>query len=321
MFTIKSNFRFFISKNFIRTTLLFVNRLRRYSYYFNSSQTTKKILFASFAGFSFQLNENEETEQQQNLNPTINQFNHPEQSEGWECMYTDLTIKVFRKRRERTDGSQYFEYQCIGSYKDISVNDFIQAQYDINYRREWDGNINRLEVLEEDYSTGFKIIRWETRYPYPLYPRLYIYLQQKFIDENARTVLVTNKAIDEKVYSFDDSSCVRVTDYNSKLFVRAHGELDENGLDFILIYHDDPKAPIPKKIYDFGVNVIGPSFLISVHSAALKLAKERINNNNIIRKTAQRQRILSGIENKNNNEDIQNNGKFKENKQQQQQTA
>ncbi|CAK5073746.1 unnamed protein product [Meloidogyne enterolobii] len=159
------------------------------------------------------------------------------------------------------------------------------------------------------------------KYPYPLYPRLYIYLQQKFIDENARTVLVTNKAIDEKVYSFDDSSCVRVTDYNSKLFVRAHGELDENGLDFILIYHDDPKAPIPKKIYDFGVNVIGPSFLISVHSAALKLAKERINNNNIIRKTAQRQRILSGIENKNNNEDIQNNGKFKENKQQQQQTA
>ncbi|CAK5078748.1 unnamed protein product [Meloidogyne enterolobii] len=163
MFTIKSNFRFFISKNFIRTTLLFVNRLRRYSYYFTSSQTTKKILFASFAGFSFQLNDIEEAEQQQNLNPNSIQFNHPEQSEGWECMYTDLTIKVFRKRRERNDGSQYFEYQCIGSYKDISVDDFIQAQYDINYRREWDGNINRLEVLEEDYSTGFKLIRWETR--------------------------------------------------------------------------------------------------------------------------------------------------------------
>lgn len=65
--------------------------------------------------------------------PNINQFNHPEQSEGWECMYTDLTIKVFRKRRERNDGSQYFEYQCIGSYKDISVDDFIQAQVFLNF--------------------------------------------------------------------------------------------------------------------------------------------------------------------------------------------
>ncbi|KAL7070566.1 hypothetical protein ACQ4LE_010267 [Meloidogyne hapla] len=315
MFTLKTNFRFFISKNLIRTTLLYVNRMKRYGYYFTSSQTSRRILFASFAGFSFQLNEIEDIEQQKNLNSNIKQFNHPEQSEGWECMYTDMTINVFRRRRERNDGSQYFEYQCIGSYNDISVNDFIEAQYDINYRREWDGNINRLEVLEEDYSTGFKIIRWETKYPYPLYPRLYIYLQQKFIDEDARTVLVTNKAIDEQTYSFDDSSknnCVRVTDYNSKLFVRAHGELNENGLDFILIYHDDPKAPIPKKIYDFGVNVIGPSFLISVHSAALKLSKEK-NSTNI--KKPQRQRILSGIENV--NEDIQNNEQSNENKQQQ----
>lgn len=43
-------------------------------------------------------------------------------------MYNDMTIKVFRIKRERDDGSQYFEYQCIGSYNDISVDDFIHAQ-------------------------------------------------------------------------------------------------------------------------------------------------------------------------------------------------
>ncbi|KAF7629291.1 START domain-containing protein [Meloidogyne graminicola] len=300
MFT--TNFRFFMPKNFFRTTLLFINRIKRYGYYYiTSSQTNKRILFASLAGFSFQLNGIEDIKQQKNL---INNshFTHPEQSEGWECMYTDNTIKVFRKKRQGNDGSQYFEYQCIGTYKDISVEDFIQAQYDIDYRREWDGNIKRLEILEEDYSTGFKLVRWETKYPYPLYPRLYIYLQQTFIDEKAKTVLILNKAVDEQTYSDSSSgsnNCVRVTDYDSKLFVRAHEELNKNGLDFVLIYHDDPKAPIPKRIYDFGVNVIGPSFLSSVHSAALKLAKDK-NLEKEIRKT-QRQRIVIGIEN--NNED------------------
>lgn len=47
----------------------------------------------------------------------------------------------------------------------------------------------------------------------------------------------------------------------------------QNGLDYVLTYHDDPQANIPTYAYNWIVNRGGPYFLKQVHVAAKKLEK------------------------------------------------
>lgn len=60
-------------------------------------------------------------------------------------------------------------------------------------------------------------------------PRLYIYVLRKSIDEAAKSVMVVSRAVDESSYPDPTAknSNVRVTEYSSKLLVRAHSEMDK----------------------------------------------------------------------------------------------
>ena len=115
-------------------------------------------------------------------------------------------------------------------------------QYDVEYRQKWDENVKSLEVLEEERASGSQVIRWETkfvmwsinnivfrRYPYMMAPRLYIYVLRKSIDEASKSVVVVSRAMDEQSYPDPTAknSNVRVTEYSSKLLVRAHTEMDK----------------------------------------------------------------------------------------------
>jgi StAR-related lipid transfer protein 7, mitochondrial len=87
-------------------------------------------------------------------------------------------------RREESDGNYVYKgEQSINScflfllinfssvyvkYDDITAEDFLFVQTDVNYRREWDNTAVKLEIVDEDPYDDQQIIYWEM-----LWPRLF----------------------------------------------------------------------------------------------------------------------------------------------------
>ncbi|KAH8877558.1 StAR-related lipid transfer protein 7, mitochondrial [Schistosoma japonicum] len=87
---------------------------------------------------------------------------------------------------------------------------------------------------------------------------------------------------------------VQVHEYHSEMLIESHGEFNQNGLNYYLIYYDDPCLPIsgsPMKL--FSVKAI-EEFMAKLHKAAVHLCNEGLpvgiypiiynNNNNDNRK-------------------------------------
>jgi fructosamine-3-kinase len=90
------------------------------------------LLFASLAGFSFKaLGISDEELAEFHISNGHDPFNSPEKTEDWENIYADQRITVYRRKM---NGKGIYEYRCIGSYPDISADDFIQAQVYLYYR-------------------------------------------------------------------------------------------------------------------------------------------------------------------------------------------
>lgn len=53
-------------------------------------------------------------------------------------------------------------------YDDITAEDFLFVQTDINYRREWDNTAVQLDIVDNDQEDDQQVIYWEM-----LWPRLF----------------------------------------------------------------------------------------------------------------------------------------------------
>jgi len=250
-------------------------RLILYSRYFFTRRLScpkyRSIFLAlSSVGFTFQsagVSDEEFTSQS-----SLESLNKRGLSDGWEHVYNGSNITVLRRKLKDQD---LYEYRCFGSYDDISPNDFIDAQFDNVFRTSWDDNISVLEIVEEDQNTKSEVIEWVSKFPYPMYPRLYVFVRRKIIDEEERKITVICSALDQTAYkSKRNGSNVRITEYKSKLTVWAHKNFDDDGLRYLLTYHEDPKSSIPHFAYNYIVNRSGPSFMERVHQAS-KIVKAK----------------------------------------------
>ncbi|KAK5966182.1 START domain-containing protein [Trichostrongylus colubriformis] len=160
---------------------------------------------------------------------------------------------------------EMYEYKCVGTYYDISPNYFLDVQNELAFRKEWDSNVMRLELLKEEDE--HELIRWVQKYPYPLYPREYVYARRTWVSEDSHTVIVDSEVVPTHLVPGSPKN-VRVTTYRSRMAVRSHKEFDDHGLDFVLTYFDNPEANIPRYVYNWMVNHGGPYFLRQVHGAA-----------------------------------------------------
>lgn len=70
---------------------------------------------------------------------------------------------------------------------------------------------------------------------------------------------------------------VRVTKYESNMIIRPHTDFNELGLDYILQYHDNPKARIPNVAYKWMAASGLPDWLEKLHKAALNIPKSEVN--------------------------------------------
>lgn len=73
------------------------------------------------------------------------------------------------RKQEQSNG--LYAYKIYGSFPEITAEDFLQIQIDIDYRKEWDSTAQSLEILETDpksmssKSHSTDVIYWETKWP------------------------------------------------------------------------------------------------------------------------------------------------------------
>lgn len=208
---------------------------------------------------------------------TIKTLNEEQIKEGWELLHYQHGLKVLRRKRN-FNGKELWEYRCIGRYDDISLCDFVDAQFDLNYRLSWDSNVSCLkQIYDEEYGKK-AIVKWVAKFPWPMSSRLYIYKRLMEVDEENFKVILYSKGLNSTEYEDNDKNSVRVSNYISTMVVECipgKGFFD-NGINYILTYIDDPEAEIPSHLYDYIVKRSGPLFLDNVCSAAKKLHKDRI---------------------------------------------
>uniref|UniRef100_A0A0R3RGM1 Phosphatidylcholine transfer protein n=1 Tax=Elaeophora elaphi TaxID=1147741 RepID=A0A0R3RGM1_9BILA len=196
-------------------------------------------------------------------------------SEDWEVVRNEGNSKVLRRLHADTG---LYEFRCSGSYDDITASDFVDAQMDLAFRKKWDTNVEKLELVRRDDDTDSELIHWVSKFPYPMYPREYVFVRRRYIDEKDRCIVIANCAVADSANIIPrcDKKYVRVETYRSILVVRAHKTFDCKGFDYILSYYDNPESNVPKYAYNWLVNYGGPYYLHQVHDAAKKLEQQRV---------------------------------------------
>ncbi|VDM07337.1 unnamed protein product [Wuchereria bancrofti] len=228
------------------------------------------LIAVTAAGFSFQQNGiSDELIMAEAKTNTNNDF------EDWEVVRNEGNSKVLRRLHA---GTGLYEFRCSGSYDDITASDFVDAQMDLAFRKKWDPNVEKLELVRKDDNTDSELIHWVAKFPYPMYPREYVFVRRRYIDEKDHCIVIANCAVADSANIIPrcEKKYVRVETYRSIMVVRAHKTFDCKGFDYVLSYYDNPESNIPKYAYNWLVNYGGPYYLRQVHDAAKKLEQQRI---------------------------------------------
>lgn len=83
--------------------------------------------------------------------------------DNWTLFIEKNDLLVWR----RITPSGAFEYKVYGSYNDVTAEDFLNVQVDIDYRKFWDETAVELELVETDSkpNSNSDIIYWEMLWP------------------------------------------------------------------------------------------------------------------------------------------------------------
>jgi hypothetical protein len=196
---------------------------------------------------------------------------------NWELVTDQKDFFIWR--RLSTQYPSLYEYRCAGSFYDVPAAGFYIAQIDLEYRKQWDQLVIVLDVIDADTSTGSEVVRWVTHFPFPMYPREYVYVRRSCVDKESKTIVLTSKTVNHPRCHKDDSKYVRVENYYSCMVIKPHKEFHEDGFDYVLTYFDDPKAPFPTPAYNWMVTTGVPGFVQKVYNAAKALSSNKTQTN------------------------------------------
>lgn len=74
-------------------------------------------------------------------------------------------------RREEPNSGGLFAYKVYGTFSDVTAEDFLQTQIDLDYRKKWDLTARELKIIDTDpkseksVDNGTDVIYWETIWP------------------------------------------------------------------------------------------------------------------------------------------------------------
>nr|VZI38535.1 unnamed protein product [Spirometra erinaceieuropaei] len=205
----------------------------------------------------------------------------------------------------------YSRSQACGTFTDISASSFLEVQLNLSYRRQWDPHVSLLETMRprsgsQDGADQTEIIRWVSKFPFPMARREYVYARRWWAEMHSSCVaktesksnagcfssglaLIVSRAVTQpsEVQKHDSPSqpverswysasvagpnVVSVSSYESNMLIRSHSRFDEAGLDYFLTYSDDPKLSVSRETVSWLQNMIIPRLLEQLHTAAQRI--------------------------------------------------
>ncbi|CAH1101365.1 unnamed protein product [Psylliodes chrysocephalus] len=175
---------------------------------------------------------------------------------------TDLVVW----RRLHASGSGQYEYKMFGTYNDVSAEDFLNVQIDIDYRRKWDTTAVVLKQGDTEENTNSDIIYWEMLWPRLFTNRDYVFCRRYLIDESKKTLYIMSKSTSHPSFpKYSDK--FRIEDYWSCMVIRPYKEMNKPGLEFVLTYYDNPGINIPGTVTTWVATRAMPDFLDKLREA------------------------------------------------------
>ncbi|XP_064547615.1 stAR-related lipid transfer protein 7, mitochondrial [Drosophila montana] len=195
-----------------------------------------------------------------------------QEDRNWEPYFSKNEFSIWRREEH---GSLY-SYKVYARFDDITADDFLHVQTDLDYRRQWDDTALRLELISEDPVPGSNshLIYWEMQWPRLFANRDYVYCRRYHKDENKKLIFICSRAAKHTTYPAI-SGKVRVTDYWSLMVIKPFRGFHEPGLHFVLTYYDDPGIPIPQNIKSWVTQKQMPEFLTKMYVATKNYACSR----------------------------------------------
>lgn len=181
-------------------------------------------------------------------------------------------------RREVKPG--LYAYKVYVEYPDITAEDFLHVQTDVEYRKKWDNTAVSLEVIDEDTAKGSNshIIYWEMLWPKLFANRDYVYNRRYFVDRSKKVIVIVNKSVQHPKAPARPGNH-RVNEFWSFMVIKpTTNAFNKPGVSFILTYFDNPGLSIPKYITNWVAKKQMPDFLGQLHQATLNYASMKKQN-------------------------------------------
>jgi len=158
-------------------------------------------------------------------------------------------------------------YKVYGFYDDISAEDFLSIQLDIDYRKEWDDTVLKLEAVETNEDINQEIIYWALKWPTMFSNRDYLFARRHLVDHQKQGVILISKAVSHPSYP-DRKGLHRVKEYWSVMQINSTKGLSDPGVEFGLTYFDNPGVALPQWMTNWAAMTAIPEFLDKQRNAA-----------------------------------------------------
>lgn len=196
------------------------------------------------------------------------------QDSEWVSFIEKDNLVVWKREDADHRGQGLYSYKMYGRYDDVTANDFLEAQVDLDYRQTWDSHAVTLKLIDSEPSTHSDVIYWETKWPKLFSNRDYVFKRRFYIDKERKQITLVNRSTEHPDCPVRPSK-QRVTEYWSYMVIKPYTELNKPGLEFSLTYFDNPGISMPSSL-SLWVSVTGmPDFLEKLHLAAIGVSRRR----------------------------------------------
>ncbi|XP_057332703.1 stAR-related lipid transfer protein 7, mitochondrial [Microplitis mediator] len=189
----------------------------------------------------------------------------------WEPFIERQDMLIWRKEEPNSGGM--YAYKVFGTFSDVTAEEFLQVQVDVDYRKVWDPTARQLEIIDTDpKSLSAKdhrtdVIYWEMIWPRLFSNRDYVYQRRWALDKEKNIVVIVSRVTDHPDAP-NRPDTYRVTSYWSYMVIKPIKSFTEPGIEFGLTYFDDPGVNIPSAVTAWVALSGLPDFLCRMRQAA-----------------------------------------------------
>ncbi|XP_072759495.1 stAR-related lipid transfer protein 7, mitochondrial [Anoplolepis gracilipes] len=203
--------------------------------------------------------------------------------DSWQPFIERQDMLIWRKKEPNSGG--LFAYKVYGSFSDVTADDFLQVQIDVDYRKQWDPTAQELTIIETDpklessVSHSTDIIHWEMIWPKLFSNRDYVYQRRWIVDRDKGLVIIVSRVTEHPDVP-ERRGIYRVKTYWSYMVIKPYTEFHEPGIEFGLTYFDDPGVAVPTAVTAWVALRGLPDFLVRMRQASKDYHKYKLMKQN-----------------------------------------